>query len=126
MAQVSSGLQRSAISFRRQGSSGLVWDDRLVSGEIARPKDRSKPRFYSQELALPNRAQQQKQQQQRSRDSRAQDDINVNVKPIKTGRSNNQNDEPASPRVKGCGCCPALGRTPRSGRTVRSIKSRPR
>ncbi|KAK9280306.1 hypothetical protein L1049_013994 [Liquidambar formosana] len=26
-------LQRSAVSFRRQGSSGLVWDDKLLSGE---------------------------------------------------------------------------------------------
>lgn len=30
------GLQRSTISFRRQGSSGLVWDDRFVSGELNR------------------------------------------------------------------------------------------
>ena len=28
------GLQRSAVSFRRQGSSGLVWDDKLLSGEL--------------------------------------------------------------------------------------------
>lgn len=28
------GLQRSAISFRRQGSSGLVWDDRFLSEEL--------------------------------------------------------------------------------------------
>ncbi|XP_043700275.1 uncharacterized protein At1g15400-like [Telopea speciosissima] len=29
------GLQRSTISFRRQGSSGLVWDDKVLSGELA-------------------------------------------------------------------------------------------
>ncbi|EPS63128.1 hypothetical protein M569_11660, partial [Genlisea aurea] len=28
------GLQRSSISFRRQGSSGLVWDDKILNGEI--------------------------------------------------------------------------------------------
>lgn len=28
------GLQRSAVSFRRQGSSGLIWDDKLFSGEL--------------------------------------------------------------------------------------------
>lgn len=28
------GLQRSTTSFRRQGSSGLVWDDKLLSGEL--------------------------------------------------------------------------------------------
>ncbi|ERN04425.1 hypothetical protein AMTRI_Chr03g46690 [Amborella trichopoda] len=27
-------LQRSSVSFRRQGSSGLIWDDRFLSGEI--------------------------------------------------------------------------------------------
>ncbi|KAI4387064.1 hypothetical protein MLD38_004925 [Melastoma candidum] len=32
------GLQRSAISFRRQGSSGLVWDDRFLSGELNQVK----------------------------------------------------------------------------------------
>ncbi|CAN6441822.1 unnamed protein product [Victoria cruziana] len=31
-------LQRSAVSFRRQGSSGLVWDDRFLSGELAQPR----------------------------------------------------------------------------------------
>lgn len=27
-------LQRSTASFRRQGSSGLIWNDRFLSGEI--------------------------------------------------------------------------------------------
>ncbi|KAJ1413386.1 hypothetical protein SESBI_19651 [Sesbania bispinosa] len=28
------GLQRSAVSFRRQGSSGFVWDDRFLTEEL--------------------------------------------------------------------------------------------
>ncbi|XP_076953970.1 uncharacterized protein At1g15400-like [Bidens hawaiensis] len=34
-------LPRSEISFRRSGSSGLVWDDKLLSGELkpTKPKD---------------------------------------------------------------------------------------
>ncbi|KAK1420987.1 hypothetical protein QVD17_23001 [Tagetes erecta] len=34
-------LPRSEISFRRSGSSGLVWDDKLLSGELkpVKPKD---------------------------------------------------------------------------------------
>ncbi|KAD5317759.1 hypothetical protein E3N88_17705 [Mikania micrantha] len=34
-------LPRSEISFRRSGSSGLVWDDKLLSGELnsSKPKD---------------------------------------------------------------------------------------
>jgi hypothetical protein len=27
-------LPRSEVSFRRSGSSGLVWDDRFLSGEL--------------------------------------------------------------------------------------------
>ena len=32
-------LQRSAQTFRRSGSSGLVWDDKKSSGEIKPPGD---------------------------------------------------------------------------------------
>ncbi|XP_076937184.1 uncharacterized protein At1g15400-like [Bidens hawaiensis] len=32
------GLPRSEVSFRRSGSSGLVWEDNLLSGGI-KPKD---------------------------------------------------------------------------------------
>ncbi|CAI9767214.1 unnamed protein product [Fraxinus pennsylvanica] len=28
------GLMRSEVSFRRQGSSGLVWEDKFLSGEL--------------------------------------------------------------------------------------------
>lgn len=28
------GLQRSAVSFRRQGSSGIVWDDKILAAEL--------------------------------------------------------------------------------------------
>ena len=33
------GLQRSAVSFRRQGSSGFVWDDRFLSEELNKVKE---------------------------------------------------------------------------------------
>ncbi|KAK9208330.1 hypothetical protein WN944_000684 [Citrus x changshan-huyou] len=32
------GLSRSTTSFRRQGSSGLVWDDKFLSGDLNRLK----------------------------------------------------------------------------------------
>ncbi|KAL4302691.1 hypothetical protein GQ457_10G003220 [Hibiscus cannabinus] len=32
------GLQRSTTSFRRQGSSGLIWEDKLVSGDLNQMK----------------------------------------------------------------------------------------
>ncbi|XP_042497622.1 uncharacterized protein At1g15400-like [Macadamia integrifolia] len=34
------GLQRSTISFRRQGSSGLVWDDKVLSGDLDEMKQK--------------------------------------------------------------------------------------
>ena len=134
MAQSNSELQlqRSSISFRRQGSSGAVWDDRHLSGKIAYPKHRSQPMFYSGELILPNKAQQLQHQQVRSRRNQQNDfNINpeVNVKPIKTTvGSNHQPDvvEPSSSRFKGCGCCGALGKSPRASRNVRPVRSRPR
>ncbi|CAN8252417.1 unnamed protein product [Cochlearia groenlandica] len=37
-------LQRSTASFRRQGSSGLIWNDRFLSGEI-RNDERQEDRY---------------------------------------------------------------------------------
>ncbi|KAI7987911.1 MAPK kinase substrate protein [Camellia lanceoleosa] len=33
-------LQRSAVSFRRQGSSGLIWEDKYFSGDLSVMKQR--------------------------------------------------------------------------------------
>ena len=33
-------LQRSAVSFRRQGSSGVIWEDRFYSGDLNMMKHR--------------------------------------------------------------------------------------
>ncbi|XP_038984665.1 MAPK kinase substrate protein At1g80180-like [Phoenix dactylifera] len=33
------GLQRSAQTFRRSGSSGLVWDERFLSGDLNQMKE---------------------------------------------------------------------------------------
>ncbi|KAF8084266.1 hypothetical protein N665_0727s0033 [Sinapis alba] len=37
-------LQRSTASFRRQGSSGLIWNDRFLSGEIRNNDERKEER----------------------------------------------------------------------------------
>ncbi|CAM0954185.1 unnamed protein product [Alopecurus aequalis] len=53
------GLQRSSGTFRRSGSSGMVWDDdRHLSGEIARPSParRDDGRRLSGEIARPSPA----------------------------------------------------------------------
>ncbi|EOA22956.1 hypothetical protein CARUB_v10003694mg [Capsella rubella] len=41
-------LQRSTASFRRQGSSGLIWKDRFFSGEIRNDVERQEDRCNDQ------------------------------------------------------------------------------
>lgn len=131
MAQASSGLQlqRSAVSFRRQGSSGLVWNDRVLSREVARPAGKPEPKFLSGELARPNKGQRSGHRPHDRADVVGTSD--VNVRPVRTVRSNGgragfESSEPPSPRVSGCGCCGGLGKSPRSGGNVRPVKSRTR
>ncbi|GAB2269479.1 hypothetical protein Dimus_004396 [Dionaea muscipula] len=129
-------LQRSAVSFRRQGSSGVVWDDRFLSGEfkLKNKKQHQQQRlFYSGELARPNSWGQvhhglsSPNQQQHGE---------FKLRPIKTGRSpadeglrrrqNSVEDpaDPPSPKLSACGCCGGFGRSPRSSGRTKQPKPR--
>ncbi|KAK2974379.1 hypothetical protein RJ640_021235 [Escallonia rubra] len=105
------GLQRSAVSFRRQGSSGLIWDDKFLS-ELTQAAQNEE----SGDKAQP--------EQEQAKDE---------VKPIKTpesierSRSNGGGRgyrtgkvspaiEPPSPKVSACGFCSALGKPNKSRR----------
>ncbi|KAL8234938.1 hypothetical protein R6Q59_021038 [Mikania micrantha] len=37
------GLPRSEVSFRRSGSSGLVWDDKILSGKLEPKEEKKEP-----------------------------------------------------------------------------------
>ncbi|XP_021626848.1 MAPK kinase substrate protein At1g80180-like isoform X2 [Manihot esculenta] len=112
------GLQRSAVSFRRQGSSGIVWDDKFLSGEL-------------------NQVANQNQEHQQQRELQEKLDINQerDVKPSSSGsittiersRSNGGQRayrtgkvspaiEPPSPRVSACGFCSAFGKPTKNHR----------
>ncbi|XP_050383642.1 uncharacterized protein At1g15400-like [Argentina anserina] len=105
------GLQRSSMSFRRQGSSGFVWDDRYLSAELK---------------------QQQVAQDQENPD---ESDIIMIIKdvkpqrPIKTIQRSRSNGggrgcrssgkispaiEPPSPKVSACGFCGGFGKSSRN------------
>ncbi|CAH8353796.1 unnamed protein product [Eruca vesicaria subsp. sativa] len=107
------GLQRSTISFRRQGSSGIVWDDRVIA-------------------ELNKQATEQKEESQRNEQNPA-DEKDNKLRPIKTSvptmersRSNGGGAprhhrtagrvspavDPPSPRLSACGCCSAFGKKP--------------
>ncbi|MFQ6644866.1 hypothetical protein Gotur_020423 [Gossypium turneri] len=119
------GLQRSEVSFRRQGSSGIVWDDRFLS-----------------ELTQANQEQQgdtkQEEQAQVAQDNNNPEklDASKDVKPtrnlppintIERSRSNGERRgyrtgkvspaiEPPSPKVSACGFCSAFGKQPKNHR----------
>ncbi|XP_057772724.1 uncharacterized protein At1g15400-like [Salvia miltiorrhiza] len=119
-------LQRSAISFRRQGSSGFVWDDKFLAGEF-------------------NKLANERKEESSSNSKETQEDpaataVKKSPPPpagltIERSRSNGGRGfrtgkvspavEPPSPRVSAFGCCGAFGkgektrrRPPKSGKRV--------
>ncbi|OVA00462.1 hypothetical protein BVC80_9089g53 [Macleaya cordata] len=128
------GLQRSAISFRRQGSSGLVWEDRFISGEL------------NQNNKNKEEEQQQNQQQQQGggevvefrelRTSRSVGSIGA-ARMMERSRSNGGGRErhhrtgkvspaldPPSPKVSGCGFCGVFGKPVGTHRSKTGNKKR--
>ncbi|EOY26499.1 Protein of unknown function DUF4666 - like 2 [Theobroma cacao] len=123
------GLQRSAVSFRRQGSSGLVWDDRFLSGELNQVKQEQEEGETKQQL-------QQEEQGQLRDNNQEKVDVIKDVKPtrnigpintIERSRSNGERRgyrtgkvspaiEPPSPKVSACGFCSAFGKQAKNHR----------
>ncbi|KAL7099757.1 hypothetical protein ACP275_09G105100 [Erythranthe tilingii] len=98
------GLQRSSVSFRRQGSSGLIWDDKLFSGELNQIAD-------------------QRKEDKNNRPPRVDGTGGVVGLTIERSRSNGFRTgkvapamEPPSPRVSACGLCGAFGKSSKTRR----------
>ncbi|XP_050213274.1 MAPK kinase substrate protein At1g80180 [Mercurialis annua] len=83
-----SGLARSTTSFRRQGSSGLVWDDKVITGEFNQNKEK---------------APENNGNLQRSRSAGG-----VMYRAMKV--SSPPRVDPPSPKVSGCGLCGIFGK----------------
>ncbi|KAF5726920.1 hypothetical protein HS088_TW22G00605 [Tripterygium wilfordii] len=114
------GLQRSAISFRRQGSSGIVFDDRILTGEVQIPQstDRKPPQEEQKEVI----------------DAKDMKPARPTISTIDRSRSNGGGRgyrtgkaspavEPPSPRISACGC---FGNTGKSSKRPRAGKRRSR
>ncbi|XP_075505175.1 MAPK kinase substrate protein At1g80180-like [Primulina tabacum] len=119
------GLQRSEVSFRRQGSSGLVWDDKIVSGEL-------------NQLAQPKQENNSKENQHEGNELKndgvtstpvaaSEDSARVPELKIERSRSNGEGRgfrtgrvspavEPPSPKVSACGFCGAFGKNEKTRR----------
>ncbi|XP_076932851.1 uncharacterized protein At1g15400-like [Bidens hawaiensis] len=85
------GLQRSSVSFRRQGSSGLIWDDKFLSTECT-------PRSSNVD-----------QVQTASSNTTLRSINTVRRNPSRHGGEVN-GKEPSSPRVPVCGLCQVFGK----------------
>uniref|UniRef100_A0A7C9DS00 MAPK kinase substrate protein n=1 Tax=Opuntia streptacantha TaxID=393608 RepID=A0A7C9DS00_OPUST len=101
------GLQRSAISFRRQGSSGLVWDDKLLtaSGELVNPNPGEKSDAISS--TADQKVHHQKETDQLRR-SKSEGGARRAYRSVKVQEA----EDPPSPRVAGCGFCGAFRKQP--------------
>lgn len=119
------GLQRSAVSFRRQGSSGLIWDDKILSGELNQLADQKKEETRnkkSQQLKAGDNA--ASESSSRSGGLTIERSRSSGGRAYRTGRVSPAL-EPPSPRVSACGFCGAFGnndktrrRPPKSGKRV--------
>ncbi|KAK4252882.1 hypothetical protein QN277_011020 [Acacia crassicarpa] len=103
------GLQRSAVSFRRQGSSGLVWEDKFFSGELNKvnhkenndhPQQQHHKSSTSPEIKELKVAVGASNTVQRSRSKGGG---------YRTGKVSPA-IEPPSPKLSACGCCSAFGK----------------
>ncbi|XP_027344853.1 uncharacterized protein At1g15400-like [Abrus precatorius] len=113
------GLQRSAVSFRRQGSSGLVWDDRFLSGELNK-LDQPEEQHQKTEIKElnPGTTLEPINTVQRSRS-------NGGARGYRTGKVSPA-IEPPSPKLSACGFCGAFGKTGDKGQRSKAIKHRSR
>ncbi|XP_073137327.1 uncharacterized protein At1g15400-like [Henckelia pumila] len=88
------GLQRSVVSFRRQGSSGLVWDDKLT--QLINQQEKENNQLQPPDPPAPPLT------IERSRS-------NGGGRGFRTGRVSPA-IEPPSPKVSACGLCGAFAK----------------
>ncbi|KAG9459676.1 hypothetical protein H6P81_004184 [Aristolochia fimbriata] len=105
------GLQRSSVSFRRQGSSGLVWEDRFLSGDLNQMKKKEEEVEFRE--LRPSHSVGSIGMLDRSRS-------NGGGKGWRTGKVSPAIDPP-SPKVSACGFCGVFGKSSSSNN-----KSRPK
>ncbi|KAJ6963337.1 hypothetical protein NC652_001836 [Populus alba x Populus x berolinensis] len=104
------GLQRSDVSFRRQGSSGLIWDDRYISGELNQVNQKQEHEGDQRtEIKLENDARPSSRSATTPNITIERSRSNGGQRGYRTGRVSPA-IEPPSPKVFTCGFCGAFGK----------------
>lgn len=106
-------LQRSVTSFRRQGSSGLVWDDKFLAGLRDQEAAANKPNDnnnQNQQQEQENEMRQREQQQRHVSDSVVIGSVATlersrSAQPYRTVNVEPPPKDPPSPKVPTCGLC---------------------
>ncbi|KAJ6711709.1 hypothetical protein OIU79_008023 [Salix purpurea] len=109
------GLQRSAVSFRRQGSSGLIWDDRYVSGELNQIDQKQEHDDQKTEIKLENDVRPSSRSATTPSITIERSRSNGGQRGHRTGRVSPA-IEPPSPKVSACGFCGAFGKAAKNHR----------
>ena len=127
-------LQRSVTSFRRQGSSGSVWDDKFLAGlwdqNQNQNQNQDQHQNQNQEGAKANQNQQESQREQREPESvgfgssaTLERSRSGGARPYRTVNVATPSKDPPSPKVAACGLCGFFGK-PASAATHKSKKRR--
>lgn len=127
------GLQRSAVSFRRQGSSGLVWDDKFLAAEIKKKEEEDARAHAQAQAQAQGQGGEDLEKPEIIKDVKAPRPINT----IDRSRSNGGGRgyrtgrvspaiEPPSPKVSACGFCSAFGKPANKTQRTKTGKRRSR
>ncbi|KAE9601826.1 hypothetical protein Lalb_Chr13g0301951 [Lupinus albus] len=101
------GLQRSVTSFRRQGSSGLVWDDKFIQNLNQNEENQREEKSDGPSETL-----------KRSR--------SVGARPYRTVNVAAPSIDPPSPKVSTCGLCGFFSKKPVPKTSTRKSKPKSR
>ena len=110
-------LQRSVTSFRRQGSSGLVWDNKVISGlhgELSQARPNQQDNNEPREL---------RQSQDVGSISTLERSRSAGARPFRAVTVATASKDPPSPKVAKCGLC-GLFRKPVSATHQSNSKSK--
>lgn len=113
------GLQRSTTSFRRQGSSGLVWNDRFLSGDLSKMRPNQEDKEVEFRDLRPSRSIGSLGILERSRSAESGGQAAYRS----TFKAELPALDPPSPKLAGCGLCGLFGK-PVMIRQPKSNKSR--
>ncbi|KAL3618347.1 hypothetical protein CASFOL_038668 [Castilleja foliolosa] len=120
------GLKRSEVSFRRQGSSGLVWDDKLLNEELSKLADGHHKEDTGEKAQVETKGDSEASAAKKSSPAAEltiERSRSTGGRGYRTGRVSPAIDPP-SPKVSACGFCGAFGNSKKTRRRAKKSGKR--